>query len=51
MQNLIIPQPCDFVPPRFNPLIYGLFKPLLPLLLKKGYGLASVEYRGREKLE
>lgn len=51
MQNLIIPQPYAFVPPRFNPLIYGLFRPFLPLLLKKGYGLASVDYRGREKLE
>ncbi len=51
MQNLIIPQPYDFVPPRFNPLIYGLIKPFLPLLLKKSYGLASVDYRGREKLE
>lgn len=50
MQNLIVPQPYEFVPPRFNPLVYGALKPLLPLLLRKAYGVASVSFSGQEKL-
>jgi 1-acyl-sn-glycerol-3-phosphate acyltransferase len=50
MQNLIVPQPYEFVPPRFNPLIYGTLKPLLPLLLRKAYGVTSISYSGQEKL-
>lgn len=51
MQNLIVPKPYEFVPPRFNPLIYGALKPMLPLLLRKGYGIADVDFIGREKLQ
>lgn len=51
MQNLIVPKPYEFVPPRFNPLIYGALKPLLPLLLRKAYGVGSVGFSGREKLQ
>jgi len=51
MQNLIVPQPYEFVPPRFNPLIYGALKPLLPLFLRKAYGVTTVGFTGREKLQ
>ena len=48
MQNLIIPKPYEFVPPRFNTLVYRAFSPLLPLMLRKAYGVAPhqwVDYR------
>lgn len=50
MQNLIVPKPYEFVPPRFNPLIYSSLKPLLPLFLRKAYGIASISYSGDENL-
>jgi len=50
MQNLIVPKPYEFVPPRFNPLIYGALRPMLPLLLRKAYGVSSVEFIGQDKL-
>ena len=50
MQNLIIPKPYEFVPPRFNTLVYRAFSPLLPLMLRKAYGVASIEIIGQERL-
>ena len=51
MQNLIIPRPYEFVPPRFNPLVYRAFSPLLPLMLRKAYGVASIEIKGQANLD
>ena len=50
LQNLIIPQPYRFVPPRFNRFWHALVTRRMPGILRKDYGVAEVEFQGMENL-
>lgn len=50
MQNIIIAKPYRFVAPHRGKLWWRLFRPLLPLYLRKSHGIAGVECRGVERL-
>lgn len=50
MQNVVITKPYRFVPPRRGALWWRLFRPLLPLYLRKNAGIAAVEFHGTERL-
>lgn len=50
MQNIIIAKPYRFIPPKRGSLWWRLFRPLLPVYLKKSHGIVAVECRGVEKL-
>jgi len=50
MQNVVIAKPYRFVAPHRGTLWWRLFRPLLPLYLRKHHGIVSVENRGVERL-
>ena len=50
MQNVVITKPYRFVAPHRSKLWWHLFRPLLPLYLRKCHGIVSVETRGVERL-
>ncbi len=50
MQNVVITKPYRFVPPQRSELWWRLFRPLLPIYLRKSAGIVSVECRGVERL-
>jgi 1-acyl-sn-glycerol-3-phosphate acyltransferase len=50
MQNVVIAKPYCFVAPHRRKLWWHLFRPLLPLYLRKSHGVVSVECHGVERL-
>jgi 1-acyl-sn-glycerol-3-phosphate acyltransferase len=50
MQNIIIDQPYQFVPPHRGRFWYGFFGPWLPRYLNRTHGIESVDCRGLEHL-
>ncbi len=50
MQNVVIAKPYRFVAPHPGKLWWRLFRPLLPLYLRKSHGIVGVECRGVERL-
>ena len=50
MQNVVIAKPYRFVAPHRGKLWWHLFRPLLPLYLRKHHGIVAVETRGVERL-
>ena len=50
MQNIVIAKPYRFVAPHRGRLWWHLFRPLLPLYLRKSHGIVGVECRGAERL-
>lgn len=50
MQNIVIAKPYRFVAPRRGRLWWHLFRPILPLYLRKSFGVARVTCRGVERL-
>ncbi|MCX6954554.1 MAG: 1-acyl-sn-glycerol-3-phosphate acyltransferase [Verrucomicrobia bacterium] len=50
MQNIVIAKPYRFVAPHRGRLWWRLFRPLLPLYLRKSHGIAGVECHGVERL-
>ena len=50
MQNVVIAKPYRFVAPHPGKLWWRLFRPLLPLYLRKSHGIVGVECRGVECL-
>lgn len=50
MQNIVIAKPYRFVAPHRGNLWWHLFRPLLPLYLRKSHGIAGVECRHVERL-
>lgn len=50
MQNVVIAKPYRFVAPHRGKLWWRLFRPLLPLYLRKSHGITTVECRGVERL-
>lgn len=50
MQNVVIAKPYRFVAPHRGKLWWHLFRPLLPLYLRKSHGIVGVECRGVERL-
>lgn len=51
MQNVVIEKPYEFVPPIRSNLWPSLLKMLLPMYLKKEFGVVSVECRNAERLK
>ena len=50
MQNVVIAKPYRFVAPHRGKLWWRLFRPLLPLYLRKSHGITTVECRGVDRL-
>ncbi len=50
MQNVVIAKPYRFVAPHRGKLWWHLFRPLLPLYLRRSHGIVAVENRGVERL-
>lgn len=50
MQNVVIAKPYRFVAPHRGKLWWHLFRPLLPIYLRRSHGIVSVECRGTERL-
>ena len=50
MQNVVIAKPYRFVAPHRGKLWWHLFRPLLPLYLRKSHGIVAVENRGVDRL-
>lgn len=50
MQAVVIDKPYEFIPPRYSGFWHGLLRLILPRMLRKSYGIASVECIGAEKL-
>lgn len=50
MQNVVIAKPYRFVAPHRGKLWWRLFRPLLPLYLRKSHGITAVECRGVDRL-
>lgn len=50
MHNVVITKPYRFVPPVRSRLWWRLFRPVLPLYLRKSAGIVAVECRGVERL-
>src|SRR5215471_21429815 len=50
MQNIIIPKPYRFVPPRFSPFWARIIQWYLPHHLRKSFGITSWECIGTERL-
>ena len=50
MQNVVIAKPYRFVAPHRGKLWWRLFRPLLPLYLRRSHGIVGVECRGVERL-
>lgn len=50
MQNVVIAKPYRFVAPHRGKRWWHLFRPLLPLYLRKIHGVVSVECQGAERL-
>jgi 1-acyl-sn-glycerol-3-phosphate acyltransferase len=50
MQNIVIAKPYRFVAPHRGKLWWHLFRPLLPLYLRKSHGIIGVECRHVERL-
>jgi 1-acyl-sn-glycerol-3-phosphate acyltransferase len=50
MQNVVIAKPYRFVAPHRGKLWWHLFRPLLPLYLRKSHGIVAVENRGIDRL-
>lgn len=50
MQNIVIAKPYRFVAPHRSKLWWHLFRPLLPLYLRKSHGVVRVECRHTERL-
>ena len=50
MQNVVIAKPYRFVAPHRSRLWWHLFRPLLPLYLRRSHGIVAVENRGVERL-
>src|SRR5471032_1391532 len=50
MQNIVIAKPYRFVAPHRGKLWWHLFRPLLPLYLRKSHGIVGVECRHAERL-
>jgi len=50
MQNIVIAKPYRFVAPHRGRLWWRLFRPVLPLYLRKSHGIVGVECRGVERL-
>ncbi|MEY2879894.1 MAG: hypothetical protein RLZZ15_2274 [Verrucomicrobiota bacterium] len=50
MQNVVIAKPYRFVAPHRGQLWWQLFRPLLPLYLRKAHGVTRVECRHAERL-
>ncbi len=51
VQKVVITQPYRFVPPRKSKLWWYIFRPLLPLYLRRVDGIHAVECRGVERLK
>jgi 1-acyl-sn-glycerol-3-phosphate acyltransferase len=51
MQNVVIAKPYRFVAPHRGKLWWHLFRPILPLYLKKSHGLVRVDCRHVERLQ
>lgn len=51
MQNIVIAKPYRFVAPHRGKLWWRLFRPLLPALLRREYGVVSVQSHGLERLK
>lgn len=50
MQAVIVPQPYEFIPPRYSGFWHRLIRWLLPRTLRKSHGISTVECIGAEKL-
>jgi 1-acyl-sn-glycerol-3-phosphate acyltransferase len=50
MQNIVIARPYRFVAPHRGKLWWHLFRPLLPVYLRRSHGIARVQCRGVERL-
>jgi 1-acyl-sn-glycerol-3-phosphate acyltransferase len=50
MQNVVIAKPYRFVAPHRGKLWWRLFRPLLPLYLRKSHGITTVKCRGVDRL-
>jgi 1-acyl-sn-glycerol-3-phosphate acyltransferase len=50
MQNIVIAKPYRFVAPHRGRLWWHLFRPFLPLYLRRSHGVARVQCRGVERL-
>ena len=50
MQNIVIPKPYHFVPPRFSPFWARIIQWYLPTHLRKSFGITSWECVGAERL-
>ena len=50
MQNIVVTNPYRFVPPHRGRRWWHLFRPLLPLYLRKSHGVVSVQFRHPERL-
>ena len=50
MQNIIIAEPYQFVPPRFSPFWARIIQWYLPTYLRKSHGIVSWECTGAERL-
>ena len=51
MQRIVIDEPYEFVPPSRQTLISALFKPWLPGIIRKRYGIVEYRYSGIEALK
>ncbi|MGB0740926.1 MAG: 1-acyl-sn-glycerol-3-phosphate acyltransferase, partial [Planctomycetaceae bacterium] len=51
MQRIVIDEPYEFVPPSRQTLISTLFKPWLPGIIRKRYGIVEYRYSGIEALK
>jgi 1-acyl-sn-glycerol-3-phosphate acyltransferase len=50
MQNIVIDQPYEFIPPRFSRFWHWAVRWVLPRGLRKNYGITEIECVGAEKL-
>jgi 1-acyl-sn-glycerol-3-phosphate acyltransferase len=50
VQNVVIAKPYRFVPPQHGTLWWNLFRPILPVYLRKSAGIVQVESRHIERL-
>ncbi|MCE5229140.1 1-acyl-sn-glycerol-3-phosphate acyltransferase [bacterium] len=50
MQNIIIAKPYTFIPPRRGNFWPAVLRPIVPWMLRKSYGVETVELRGLERL-
>lgn len=50
MQALIIDKPYEFIPPRYSGFWHRVVRCFLPRVMRKSYGIASVECVGAEKI-